>query len=243
MRIAFITDLHIAGENEKPMGVDVRQNFLNALQYVNDLQPIALVIGGDICYQKGDKDIYKWVHEQLQELPFPVYLIAGNHDDVSLLASELKLKRHLQNGELYYAFPMEGYPALFLDTAKGKMSEEQWTWLEEHLYALRDSNVLIFMHHPPVKAGVRYMDTNYAFEQSERFLALTKELPCHVTVFCGHYHVEKWMLRGNLSVLITPSLFFQMQHDPVEVVIDHYHPAVRVITFSGEGLTSTVHYV
>lgn len=243
MRIAFITDLHVAGEDEKPLGVDVRQNFLNALQQAKELHPLALVIGGDICYQSGDQAIYHWVCEQLRELPFPTYLIAGNHDDVALLATEMKLTHHVQQGELYYAFPMEGYPTLFLDTSKGEMSPEQWTWLSEHLRALRDTNLVIFMHHPPLKAGVGHMDTYYPFKQSDQFIDLINEVPCHVTVFCGHYHVEKWIQRSNLTVLITPSLFFQMKHDPIEMVIDHYRPAVREINFTPNGLTSTVHYL
>ena len=243
MRIAFITDLHIAGENEKPLEVDVRQNFLNALQAVKDLHPIALVIGGDVCYDTGDRAIYQWVSQQVNELPFPTYFISGNHDDSTLLSEELKLTHHLQDGELYYAFPMEGYPALFLDTSKGEMSERQWTWLKEHLSALRDNNVLIFMHHPPLKAGVVHMDTHYAFKQSDRFIELVKELPCHVTVFCGHYHVEEWIQRGNLSVLITPSLFFQLKKDTVNLEIDHFKPAVREVNFTIDGLMSTVHYI
>lgn len=243
MRIAFITDLHIAGAGEMPYGVDVRQNFLNALAYVKDLHPDVLVLGGDICYNVGDEAIYQWVNEQITDMPFPVYVIPGNHDDTVMLCEHLRFNHHLQNGELYYALPLEGYPALFLDTSKGEMSEAQWTWFTEHLQALRDNNVLVFMHHPPVKAHVAFMDANYPFRQSERFLELVKNLPCHVTAICGHYHVEKWVQRGNLTVLVTPSLYFQMKHQTEEVVIDHYRPAVREFIFDSDGLYSTVHYL
>ncbi|WP_309547095.1 hypothetical protein [Spirosoma foliorum] len=46
MRIAFITDIHIGAEGEKMQGVDVRQNFLKALEFVRSLKPNCLVVGG-----------------------------------------------------------------------------------------------------------------------------------------------------------------------------------------------------
>ncbi|RIV17862.1 metallophosphoesterase [Fibrisoma montanum] len=244
MRVAFITDLHIGAEGEKPMDVDVRQNFLNALAFLPEVNPACLVIGGDICYQTGDRTIYQWVRQQVSRLRFPCYYIAGNHDDSTLLAEEMNLTHNLQDGELYYALPLEGYPSLFLDTSRGTMSPTQWEWLREHLLVLKDNNVLVFMHHPPVEADVRYMDTTYPFQQGDQFLSLVKELPCHVTVVCGHYHVEKTVLRGNLTELITPSLFFQMKHDPAhDAVIDHYRIAVRELNLTSHGTNSTVHYL
>lgn len=243
MRIAFITDLHIGADGENPQGVDVRQNFTNALAFLKELEPDCLVIGGDVCYTVGDQAVYAWVKTQLNALPYPYYVIAGNHDDSVMLAEVFHLTHHLHDSELYYALPLEGRPVLFLDTAKGILSPAQWTWLREYLMALRDNNVLVFMHHPPVLADVLYMDTNYPFRQSDEFLALVRELPCHVTVVCGHYHVEKVVQRGNLLVLATPSTFVQMKHDPATMVVDHYRVAVREINLTTHGTNSTVHYL
>ncbi|AQG78417.1 metallophosphoesterase family protein [Spirosoma montaniterrae] len=241
MRIAFITDPHLS--NEKPDGVNVRQNFLNALSFLDVLKPTALVIGGDICYDKADPAVYRWVKELLEQLPFPSYYIAGNHDDSTMLADVFNLTHHLQNGELYYALPLEGQPVLFLDSAKGEFSAEQWAWLREYLTALRDNNVTVFMHHPPLPADVCFMDEHYPFRQSEQFFELVHELPCHVTVICGHYHVEKTVQRGNLLTLVSPSTFYQMKHDTTEFAIDHYRVGVREINFTTHGMSSTVHYV
>ncbi|MFD2570755.1 metallophosphoesterase family protein [Spirosoma soli] len=243
MRIAFITDLHIGGPDEKPQGVDVRQNFLNALAYINELKPACLVIGGDICSTVGDELIYKWVKEQLDRLSYPYCLIAGNHDDSVMLANAFNLTHHLHGTELYYALPLEGRPALFLDTSTGELSPAQWTWLQQYVVALRDNNLLIFMHHPPILADVTYMDAHYRFRQSEEFLKLIKDLPCHVTVVCGHYHVEKVVQRGNLLVLITPSTFFQMKHDPATMVFDNYYVGIRELNLTTHGTNSTIHYL
>ncbi len=242
MRIAFITDLHIGNTDEKPQGVDVRQNFLNALAFLDELKPNCLVIGGDVCNTVGDRSIYEWVKQQLDRLVYPYYVIAGNHDNSVMLAEVFNRTNHLHGDELYYALPLEGRPTLFLDTAKGELSDNQWTWLRQYMSALRDNNLLVFMHHPPVPADVNYMDSHYRFRQSDAFLELVKNLPCHVTVVCGHYHVEKVVQRGNLLTLLTPSTMFQMKHDPATMIIDNYCVGVREINLTTHGTNSTVHY-
>lgn len=243
MRIAFITDMHLGAEGERPEGVDVRQNFLDALVYLTQLKPTCLVIGGDICNTVGDRTIYEWVKKQIDDLPFPYYILVGNHDDSALIAEVFRLTHNLNQNELYYALPLEGRPTLFLDSSKGGLSPGQWTWLSDYLKALRDNNVLLFMHHPPLPADVAFMDTHDPFRQSEEFLKLTRDMPCHTTVVCGHYHVEKMVQRGNLTVLLSPSTFYQMKHDTPGFSIDNYQIGIREINLTTHGTNSTVHYI
>ena len=243
MRIAFITDMHLGAEGEKPEGRDVRQNFLDALSLLNELKPNCLVLGGDFCLNVGERATYEWVKEQVDALSIPHYVIAGNHDDSTMLADVFRKKQELHDGELYYALPLEGRPTLFLDSSKGRFSEEQWAWLRDYFAALRDNNILVFMHHPPLPADVMYMDRNYAFQQSDEFIELVRELPCHVTVVCGHYHVEKVVQRGNLLVLLSPSTFFQMDQESSVFAIDNFQVGVRELNLTLHGTNSTVFYV
>ena len=243
MRIAFLTDLHLGADGDLVQNVDVRQNFLKALDYLADLKPNCLVLGGDICDTTGNQETYEWVRTQIDKLPFPNYIIAGNHDDPVLLASVFNKRHDVHTGELYYALPLEGRPALFLDSSKGFFSNNQWDWLREYMLALRDTNVVIFMHHPPLPADVAFMDRKYAFRQSEEFLELVRELPCHVTVVCGHYHVEKVVQRGNLLVLLTPSTFYQMKQDALEFAIESYRIGIREVNLTTHGTNSAVFYI
>lgn len=243
MRIAFITDMHLDVEGENPQGVDVRQNFLKALAFLDELKPNCLVIGGDICNTTADPAIYEWVEKQLDSLPIPYYVISGNHDNSVMLAEAFEKTHDLTGQELYYALPLEGRPVLFLDSSKGELSDEQWTWLRDYLTALRDTNVVIMMHHPPLPADVAFMDNKYPFRQSDEFLELVHKLPCHVTVVCGHYHVEKVVQRGNLLVLLSPSTFYQMKQDTLGFAIDNYRIGIREINLTTHGTISAVHYL
>ncbi|GAB3997707.1 phosphodiesterase [Spirosoma daeguense] len=243
MRIAFITDMHLDAEGENPSNVDVRHNFQKALAYLSELKPNCVVVGGDISNKGGDEAIYHWAKRELDKLPYPYFVIAGNHDDSAMMASVFKLIHNLNERELYYALPLEGRPALFLDSSKGEFSEEQWAWLGDYMKALRDTNVVIFMHHPPLPADVLFMDTKYPFRESERFLDMIRELPCHVTVICGHYHVEKLVQRGNLLVLVSPSTFYQMKQDTPGFAVDNYKIGIREVNLTTHGTISAVHYL
>ena len=243
MKLAFITDMHLGAEGEKPQGVDVRQNFLQALDFVATMHPSALVLGGDLCLSAGDRAVYEWIKKQVEKLPMPCYVLPGNHDDATIISEVFRNTHYLHGRELYYALPLDGRPVLFLDSSAGELSDGQWDWLRDYFSALRDSNVLIFMHHPPLPADVVFMDQKYAFEQSDRFLDLVRELPCHVTVVCGHYHVDKVVQRGNLLALLSPSTYYQMQQNNPEFAIDHYRIGIREINLTTHGTTSTVHYL
>lgn len=243
MRIAFLTDLHLGAEGEQPQDVNVRQNFLDALAYLAELKPNCLVLGGDICNGTDNVAIYQWVKQQVDKLPFPYYVIPGNHDDSTIIADVFHKNHDMYDGELYYALPLEGRPALFLDSSKGEFSAAQWAWFRDYLTALRDNNVVVFMHHPPLPADVLFMDRKYPFRQSDEFLELVRDLPCHVTVVCGHYHVDKVVQRGNLLVLLSPSTFYQMKQDTPSFAVDNYQIGIREINLTTHGTNSTVFYL
>ncbi|KAB7731239.1 metallophosphoesterase [Rudanella paleaurantiibacter] len=242
MKIAFITDLHIGAEGEMPLGIDVRANFLKALQFVRAMKPACLVLGGDLCYDSGDRAVYRWIYEQLMNLPCAWFAIPGNHDDSVMLAEELHLDHHLHGNELYFSSPLEGYPAVFLDSSKAQLSATQWEWLRDELKSIHH-NVLVFCHYPVLPANAEFMDTKYPFRQTEKWLETTHDLPCRMQVISGHYHTEAVALRGNTSLMVTPSTYIQIDPLSPEIKMVKTTPAVREIIVSPGGLTSRVHYI
>ncbi|HRJ15700.1 MAG TPA: hypothetical protein PLI34_11965, partial [Saprospiraceae bacterium] len=90
--------------------------------------------------------------------------------------------------------------------------------------------------HPPLKAGVPFMDNHYPLQNPEVFLDVIAACPQHpIHVFCGHYHVEKTVHSGYLHVHITPSTFFQIDGFREDFGIDHYRPGMRVLDLSDDG--------
>ncbi len=242
MKIIQLTDLHVANEGEHTYGVDVRQNFLDMLKQAKNRVPDLLVLSGDLCLDKGDAQVYRWMKSQMDELSLPYAVIAGNHDDSRMLAEVFQLTHLLTDGELYFKSTFGAHTILFLETSLNVVSEKHLTWIAAELAQL-DRPGVIFMHHPPVVGGVPYMDINYPLRNIPAVQQALQNSPQPLTVFCGHYHVEKCLCLKNLTVHITPSTFFQMTWDSDTFSVDHYRPALREIVLRDDGVVeSTILY-
>lgn len=241
MRIFQITDLHIGGTEEQPFEVDVRQNFLRMLDEMAKHNYDLLVITGDLCYEDGDVEIYRWIRAQLEERQLTYLIIPGNHDEEAMLISSFDLPSEL--GENYFFhFTAPEPPVAFLNSGKGFVSDQQVDTLQQFLLA-NQAPICLFMHHPPVPMGVPYMDNNHAIRDTEQLLQVLTEHPYPITIFTGHYHVEKSLRWKNLDIHITPSCFFQINWREQDFAVDHHRCAFRWIEWNGERLQHGLIYV
>ena len=241
MRIVQITDLHVGREGEDTFGVDVRANFLKVLNAVRQKQPHYLVLSGDLCYRDGDTKIYEWIYEQMELLDIPYDIISGNHDDPVMMATVFGRSHLLKEEELYFVKEFNGRPVLFLDTTKGVVSEQQQRWLRGRLQDFNE-DALVFMHHPPLEAGVPFMDSRHALRNRSEVQAIFLAHPFNVNIFTGHYHVEKVIRKKNIVVHITPSCYFQIGQESEEFQVDHYRIGLREITWDNGVMMNSVHY-
>ena len=242
MKLIQITDLHIDRAGECPFNIDVRKNFFDILNAVMAEQPEYLVLSGDLCYREGEDIIYRWIRAQLDELPFPYEIIAGNHDNSVLMAETFERPHLLTGTEMYFAKKLGKQPCLFLDTAIGRHSDNQIKWLKRQL-KICQSNLIIFMHHPPFKAGTPFMDLNHSLQDMEQIQNLFADFPYQISIFCGHYHIEKTIVHNNVTLMMTPSCFFQMGQEKEEFSVDHHRIAYRIINLEKGTLRSTVRYL
>ncbi len=241
MRIIQITDLHLGQAGEYTYGIDVRANFIKILAEAKALSPELIVLTGDFCFKEPQRSIYQWALPYVERLEIPFKVISGNHDDPLILAQEFKQEHHLAGKELYYQETWDQWPVLFLDTTTAQLSKTQMDWLEQALKEIQ-RDTIIFMHHPPIPSGVPYMDKNHSFKTQEFISELLSKLPFRIHIFTGHYHVDKIINRGNISVYITPACFFQINQYQVDFAPDHHLIGMRIIELEGDDLLSTVHY-
>jgi 3',5'-cyclic-AMP phosphodiesterase len=213
-KIAFLTDQHISLTQDNPFLIDTKVNFLALWNHVKSQNVDAVFFGGDFCYEKGDKEVYQWFFDHLTTAPFPCYLIPGNHDDSSLMSSVFKGYHVDKESEMYYKKVIRDIPFLFLDTSKGYMGESQWLWLTQEMEKTNDRRMYIVMHHPPVFAGSMHMDSLYAFKETDRFIKLARAHKDKLlTVFSGHYHLDRMVTFENISLYITPSSYINIDPD------------------------------
>lgn len=234
MRIFQITDLHIGRAEERPFEVNVRDNFLQILDEMSQHSYDLLVISGDLCLEDGDADIYHWIKAQLQERQLNYLIIPGNHDDSELMVNCFGLPDQLKDNFFFY-LEAPNPPVLFLNSGPGTVSTPQVKSLEQHL-ALIDAPACLFMHHPPLPMGVPYMDNNHAIKAADPMLEVLSAHPHPITIFTGHYHVEKSLRWKNLDIHITPSCFFQINWREQDFSVDHHRCAFRWIEWDGARL-------
>lgn len=242
MKIIQITDLHLDRKGAMPYGIDVRKNFTDILRAIRDEQPDHLVISGDLCFENGEKEIYKWVKNRLELQTFPYSLIAGNHDDPVMMAEVFDLEHLLTDDEIFFAKKIGKTTCLFLDTVKGYHSEKQLNWLRRQLYNHK-RDMIVFMHHPPFKAGLPFMDKKHGHKDAKTITDLLLSYSGNLSVFCGHYHIEKTIRYQNLLLQITPSCFYQLDQNSDVFRVDHHRIGMRIIQIKGEKIMTSVRYL
>ncbi len=241
MKLIQLTDLHLGLAGEDTRGIDVRSNFLKALEIVEKHQPDALVISGDICYRAPELPIYEWMAMQMERLNLPWEVIPGNHDDIDMMRQFLNIEKDIKPDGLYFTRKIAGENIIFLDSGPATMQAAQLEWLEQQLQK-NQKDLIIFIHHPPILCGVPYMDKKHAFKSREEIKEILLAHNHNLTIFTGHYHVEKTVRLKNLEVNITPSTFFQISQETIDFSVDHKRPGFRIIEKDEEVLRHRVVY-
>lgn len=214
--IAQITDTHVGFE---PEAGDEEFNFLRFRMAIDHLleqhvQPDILILSGDIA-DKGASEAYERIKRTIARCEFPVHVMTGNHDRRDRLLEAFPDcptipgaagKRYAQ-----YSLDVNGLRVLCLDTLKhgrhgGAFCEARAEWLAAELAAQPETPTLIVMHHPPVIAGIDWMDPRPHEAWLLRFRAAIEGHDQIVGIACGHLHRPVASMLDGLPVTITPAV-------------------------------------
>lgn len=192
MLIAQITDIHLGFDPGNPAELN-RQRLDQVLRALIDgpNRPDLLLATGDLT-DHGDPESYRALAEAFSQCPFPVWPAMGNHDDRANFAA---IFRHVpqQDGFVHYVIPLENRRILVLDTLEpgrhgGAFCEVRAEWLAARLDEDAETPTLIVLHHPPVEAGIEWMNTHPDEPWVERFAAAIEHRPNIAALLCGHLH-------------------------------------------------------
>lgn len=229
MTVLQLSDPHAESPGRLAYGVADTSAMLHAaVRHIKGLRqkPDLVVVSGDIACN-GCSAGYTAAADALGQLDMPVYVMPGNHDDRALLMRHLG---HLCPAEpctapaLCYATDAGEMSVICLDTSSpgrhgGQVSRKEAAWLEEQLGQAPRKPVLLFMHHPPLSTGMKYMDE--PFEGIELLADVLRVFP-DVHICCGHMHrafAAQWVGR---TVACCPSCSVQMEIVPGEDRPPHF---------------------
>ena len=220
MLIAQITDMHVVPSGEL-MGQVVPTNAMltAAIARINALVPAVDVIlaTGDLT-EAGSPESYAALRDILETAIAPVFLIPGNHDDPEEMRAAFPGHTYL-GGSTFMHYTVEEWPLrlIGLDTRVdqhpcGEICSARLAWIKEELDAQPEKSTLIFMHHPPFRTGIWWMDA-IGLRGAQGFEDLVSRYNNIEAVVCGHIHrpiTRRW---GGTIATVAPSTAHQMNLD------------------------------
>jgi len=209
--IAQITDTHVgfepeAGENEFNF---VR--FRNVLGHLlsQPVLPDMLILSGDLA-DGGLADSYTRIRGLVEDCPFPVHVIPGNHDDRETMLKAFP-ECPTSDGFVQFAIEADGLRILCLDTFQpgrhgGAFCEVRAAWLTRELNANPDTPTILFVHHPPVVAGIDWMDPKPHEAWFQRFHDTVAGHSQIISIQAGHLHRPLHSTVEGIPLSVTPAV-------------------------------------
>jgi len=215
-KFAIASDLHIALPHtiwDHPSRFHLVEFSIPAfevvLEHIGQLDLDFLLLPGDLT-QHGEPENHAWLAARLAKLPYPVYVIPGNHDvpspeSLTKFAPYYTQFGYIDPTKLYYEREiLAGVRLIALNSncfnangeQLGLVEEEQLSWLESVLTRITTTTqdlILVTIHHNILEhlhnqaqnpLGKRYMLSN-----ADRLCDLLHRFGVKL-VFTGHLHVQ-----------------------------------------------------
>ena len=186
MLIAQISDFHVRAHGaESTFGIDNNTNLSAAVAMLNHLDPAPdVVIGTGDLVNRGRPEEYLALRDLLAPLDAPIYLIPGNHDTARYLRETFSDHDYLASEDEFLSYVVDRYPLRLIgvdstlpDAHNGAVCLERLAWLRSRLEEAPERPTLLFMHHPPFKTGIWWMDGIGLVEGSHRAAGSVERTP------------------------------------------------------------------
>lgn len=190
-KIIQITDTHLVPPGQTLFGIDPATRLRKVLAHSKyaHADADAIVITGDLV-DTGDRFAYKLLHDILDDVPIPIYLTIGNHDNRIAF-------REIFGGDGFVqtTFGIGNWCVLVLDTNDagmdcGALDGGRLQWLDEQLAAAKEKPVLIAMHHTPSNFHAPFFGVEDDMKDPGLFLRVIKKYGNVRHLLFGHRHLS-----------------------------------------------------
>ncbi len=187
-----------------------------------------MLLPGDLT-QDGEIVNHQWLQQKLATLPYPVYVIPGNHDIPSLTGSETTIafndfpkyyqKFGYQDGKSmdYTTEIAENLQLIALNSncfdedgkQLGCLTNQQLLWLENTLHKFNDKVIFLMIHHNVIEhLPNQYNHTlgrRYMLDNAPKLLSILTKYNVNF-IFTGHLHIQDIAKYKNIHEITTGSL-------------------------------------
>ena len=217
MLLCQISDLHVMAERALAYGVvDTAACLECCVQRIAALDPMldVVIATGDLV-DTPDAGSYGLLREILAQLPLPVYVLPGNHDERRALRAAFPDHRYLPRDGEFLQYVIDEYPVrlVALDTVipgepEGTLCARRLQWLERRL-AESAAPTVIALHHPPFFTGIGHMD-RMGLDNSPGLADVVRRFPQVQRLICGHLHRPIQALFAGTLASVCPSTAHQV---------------------------------
>jgi 3',5'-cyclic-AMP phosphodiesterase len=196
MLIAQLTDTHITRPGRRrALVTDTARYLARCIDAVNRLRPRpdVAVLTGDLT-ERGACEEYARLRGLLDALAVPWYVVPGNHDDRARFRATFADRADLPAGGAPIEYVVDDFPVRLIGVdstspghAGGAISAASLAWLNARLAEGRHRPTLLFMHHPPFRTGVRYLDA-LGFRGVDQLATIVRAHPQIRQIVSGHVH-------------------------------------------------------
>lgn len=215
-RFLHMTDLHVVRDAALASGVlDTREILRMAVDRLIGmgaaLAPLdALLVSGDIS-DDGSADSYALARSELARLGLPILVVPGNHDAREPLRQAFSdLETMPEQGLIDWTTSISDTLVIGLDTlvegqGGGVLRDESLDFLRNTLATQEAKQVIVMLHHPPIRTGIRFMDA-IGLKNAHALEAVLNDAKSSVTVLAGHVHGVHHGRLGKHHVATAPAV-------------------------------------
>lgn len=222
-RFLHLSDLHVVPEGHLVSGrLDTARLLREAVDTLcgrrGAIGPIdAILVSGDIS-DDGSAESYKIARRELDRLGGRLLVVPGNHDRRAALRAAFSDMPELRpTGLIDWVADIGDTRVIGLDTliegkGGGILRSESLGLLSDALAEAGARPVLVVLHHPPLKTGIRFMDA-IGLENPKDLEEVLARHDAPVRVLSGHVHGVYHGLLGRHPVVTAPSCCSAFQLD------------------------------
>ncbi len=181
------------------------------IEHAPEYGPIdALILSGDVS-DDGSLESYSCFKEIILALNVPVYVVPGNHDlrenmrksflDEGYIPKEGRLNWHRNIGDIQ----LIGLDSLKEGFGEGELDSDTLFFLRTTLDRIDNAPVILMLHHPPFKSGIKFMDKIGLKTGLDEFKNIVKTYPGSMRIVCGHIHSIMVSTVENKTAISAPS--------------------------------------
>jgi 3',5'-cyclic-AMP phosphodiesterase len=249
--IAQISDLHIKRPGALAYGrVDTAKALERCVAALNEFTPVPdfVVISGDLADTPTAEE-YDHLKRLLAPLKLPFASIPGNHDSREMMRAAFPASNYAQSsGPLDQRIEIAGLDLLLSDSSvpgepHGQLDPATLEWLDATLASSPQRPALLFLHHPPFRAGILHMDRQNLFN-ADALALIVRRHPRVRLVATGHVHRATLTMFAGVPTTICPAPNHAVDLDLAELRDPSFRiepPAFHLHAwFPGEGFGSLV---